>query len=199
MEQARMHALSVTPFMRGQQGMPGGGGAMGGGGRGGANGTGGGHRGGPPSESAYAAYQAALQTLATRQTQNYANAQVGGYPAAGNYGGAEYAAANGAQVATQSYGGSYGNAEYAAAAGYGQGSGYGQVAGGYAGGASATGGYGTAPASAGYASAGGTANQANYYTQQATTANGGAPQGYTAADYTQYSNYYYSPQTGTYQ
>ena len=65
MEQARMHALSVMPFMRGQHQM----GGPGGHGRGGHNGHG---HGRGPSESAYAAYQAAVQTLATRQHQGYA-------------------------------------------------------------------------------------------------------------------------------
>ena len=202
MEQARMHALSVMPFMRGQQPMSHPGGPMGG--RGGQGhekfGGSGGNR--APSESAYAAYQAALQTLAARQQQSYAAGQVGGYGAAGGYGGADAYGANGAMsgVSAASYGGSYGNAEaYGASAGYGQGTGYGQVAGGYGGGASAAGGYGTAPASAGgYASTGANATQGSYYTAQAGAANGGAP-GYTTADYAQYSNYYYSPQTATYQ
>ena len=44
--------------------------------------------------------------------------------------------------------------------------------------------------------AGGSANQASYYSPQSAGANGGS---YTAADYAQYSNYYYSPQTATYQ
>jgi len=201
MEQARMHALSAMPFMRGQQAMAPPGGPMGGrGGQGAhANGMGGGHR--APSESAYAAYQAALQTLATRQQQSYAASQVSGYPAAGAYGGAEAYGANGAMNGAHaaSYGGSYGNAEaYGATAGYGQSAGYGQVAGGYGGGASAAGGYGTAPASAAYASAGASAAQGSYYPAQAAAANGAAP-GYTTADYAQYSNYYYSPQTATYQ
>ena len=140
--------------------------------------------------------------LAARQQQSYAAGQVGGYGAAGGYGGADAYGANGALsgVSAASYGGSYGNAEaYGASAGYGQGTGYGQVAGGYGGGASAAGGYGTAPASAGgYASTGANATQGSYYTAQAGAANGGAP-GYTTADYAQYSNYYYSPQTATYQ
>jgi hypothetical protein len=170
MEQARMHALSAMPFMRGQQAMAPPGGPMGGrGGQGAhANGMGGGHR--APSESAYAAYQAALQTLATRQQQSYAASQVSGYPAAGAYGGAEAYGANGAMNGAHaaSYGGSYGNAEaYGATAGYGQSAGYGQVAGGYGGGASAAGGYGTAPASAAYASAGASAAQGSYYPARA--------------------------------
>lgn len=193
MEQARMHALSAMPFMRGQQSMGPPGGQMGGRGaqNAAANGVSGvGHR--APSESAYAAYQAALQTLATRQQQNYAAAsQVGGYQAAGAYGGAEAYGASGAMgsVSAASYGGSYGSAEaYGATAGYGQSTGYGQVAGGYGGGASPAGGYGTAPASAAYASAGASATQGSYYPAQAAAANGAAP-GYTTADYAQYSNY----------
>ena len=56
-------------------------------------------------------------------------------------------------------------------------------------------GYGThAPAQTGYASAAG--NSSQYYPPQAAAATGGA-QGYTAADYANYSNYYYS--SGTYQ
>jgi hypothetical protein len=198
MEQARMHALSVMPFMRGQQHMGAMGAGQGGrGGQGGGQGAGQGNR--APSESAYAAYQAALQTLATRQQQNYAQGH-GGYPTAAYSTGAYDASGNGAMTSAASYG--YGGGDGQAAsygAGYGQSTGYGQVAGGYgATAAAAAAGYGTAPASAGYASAGATASQASYY-QQAASANGAAQAGYTAADYAQYSNYYYSPQTATYQ
>jgi len=198
MEQARVHALSVTPFVRGHPGMQHHQGQRGGGAP---------HQvmgGRAPSESAYAAYQAALQTLASRQHGSYAaGAAVAGYPTAATYAdGSTYAAASGAlgvQSAAAGYGASYGNAAdvYAtAASGYGQGSGYGQVSGGYGTGAQA-GAYGTAPASAGYASTGGSASQASYYGQGAPA--NGAAQAYTAADYTQYSNYYYSPQGATYQ
>lgn len=199
MEQARMHALSVMPFMRGQQAMGGPGGMGGRGGHGAANGPGtGGH--GNRNEGAYAAYQAALQTLAARQQQTYAASQA--YPAAAAYGGADAYGASGAMNGAASYGAGYGSSAeaYGATAGYGQGTGYGQVAGGYAGGASAAAGYGTAPASAGgYASTGASAAQGSYYPANAAAGvtNGGP--GYTAADYAQYSNYYYSPQTATYQ
>ena len=54
---------------------------------------------------------------------------------------------------------------------------------------------GTAPASAGYASTGGSATQGSYYPASAGQSGGS----YAAADYAQYSNYYYSPQTATYQ
>jgi len=202
MEQARVHALSVTPFARGNGGMnP----NHGQGGRGqgvNANGAMGGHR--AASESAFAAYQAALQTLATRQHAGYATgAAVASYPATATYtDGSTYAAANGTmgvQSAAAGFGGSYGNADvYASAAGgYGQSAGYGQVSGGYASGGQASG-YGPAPATAGYTSTGASASQASYYQPQAAGANG-APQAYTAADYAQYSNYYYSPQGATYQ
>ena len=192
MEQARLHALTVMPFMRGQ-GMPPPGPRQ----NGGNSGGGGGSR--PPSETAYAAYQAALQTLATRQQPSYPQHQQAGYTPAGGYHGAEYAVANGAMsngATAGGYGGGYGGAAEAygaSAGGYGTGAaaGYGQVAGGYGpGSASGAGGYGTAPAPAGYSSAGGNASQ-SYYPPQTAAANGGA-QGYTAADYAQYSNYYYS-------
>ena len=195
MEQARVHALSVMPYMRGHghaipHHMP----------QGSQRGHGG-HR--APSESAYAAYQAALQTLATRQAPS-AYSQQGAYQAsAGAYHGTEYAVASGAMGASSAAysgaAGAYSAEAYAGAAGgYAQGAaGYGQVAGGYGpSGASAPGGYGTAPASAGYATAGANSTQ-SYYPPQAAGANGAA-QGYTAADYAQYSNYYYS-QAGTYQ
>jgi len=194
MEQARMHALSVMPFMRGHAGLqPPQSGPR-------ANGHGGGGR--SPSEAAYAAYQAALQTLATRQ-QPSGYSQQGGYPSAGGYHGAEYAVANGAMSAASgagSYAAGYGSGAdvYSnAAGGYAQGSGaYGQVAGGYGPGAgSGAGGYGPAPAPAGYTSAAAN-NSQSYYPPQGNAANGAAA-GYTAADYAQYSNYYYS--SGTYQ
>lgn len=183
MEQARMHALSVMPFMRGQGGQAMHGPGMGRGQNGAQNGSaGGGHR--NPSESAYAAYQAALQTLAARQQQSYATGQANGYPA--QYAGAEAYGASGAMAAgAASYGGSYTGGSYDANQGSGYASGYGASAGGY--GASA-GGYGTAPASAGYASTGGSATQGSYYAAQTGAANGGAP-GYATADYAQYSNY----------
>jgi len=192
MEQARMHALTVMPFMRGAHGgIPPPAAAQ--------RPTGQGGRG--PSESAYAAYQAALQTLASRQ-QPQGYSQAGGYGSAGYGHGAEYAVPNGAMSAANgagSYAAGYGGAGYGeGAGGYGQtATGYGQVAGGYGPGAgSGAGAYGTAPAPAGYASAAGNGATQNYY-QQAAAANGAA-QGYTAADYAQYSNYYYS-QAGTYQ
>ena len=190
MEQARMHALSVMPFMRGAggQGMPPGGPmGRGQGGQGGGHANGGGR--GHGSESAYAAYQAALQTLATRQ-QQYAS-QATGYPGGGGYGGAEAYGANGG---TGSYGGSYGGGADSASYGYSGQGGYGQ-AGSY--GTSGGGSYGNST-STGYASAGGqAASQGSYYPAQGASTNG-ATGGYTA-DYAQYSNYYYSPQTPTYQ
>jgi heterogeneous nuclear ribonucleoprotein F/H len=195
MEQARVHALSVTPYMRGhgiaanmQQGA------------GRAN-NGHSHGGRSPSDTAYAAYQAALQTLATRQSQS-------AYAAAGYAQGASgyaqhggYADGNGGMTSTSGgYGQTYGQTD---ASVYGQGgyatgtsAGYGQVAGGYGPAASsAPGGYGTAPATAGYTPPGGSSSQ-SYYPPQGGGANGAAA-GYAAADYAQYSNYYYS-QTGTY-
>ena len=197
MEQARMHALTVMPSPRGHGGAPPAGQRGGGGGR------------AHPSESAYAAYQAALQTLAMRQHHS-GYTQQGGYASGGGYHGAEYAVANGALSAANgngSYAAGYGSGAdvYSGTAGgygqstggYAQGSGgYGQVAGGYGPTAGSGGaGYGThAPAPAGYASAAG--NSSQYYPPQAAAATGGA-QGYTAADYANYSNYYYS--SGTYQ
>lgn len=191
MEQARMHALSVMPFMRGQHQM----GGPGGHGRGGHNGHG---HGRGPSESAYAAYQAAVQTLATRQHQGYATSGMptGGYPTAGTYTGADAAAyANSASTMAAGSYGSYAAGTYdTSGAGYPQ-AGYGGA--GYASASASGAGYGTVPASAGYATASASATQGSYYSQ-AAGANGAAA-GYTAADYAQYSNYYYSPQTPTYQ
>lgn len=202
MEQARMHALSVMPFMRGQQqmnphGAPHGG--RGGGGHHGGHGGGGGPHGRGLSESAYAAYQAAVQTLASRQHQGYAaSAPVGAYPTAGTHPSAEAAAAY-AQMSAASYGqAGYGSGSYdASGAGYSQ-AGYGQA--GYAATSGpGAGGYGNVPASAGYTTGSASASQGSYYPTQGSAANGGAPPGYTAADYVQYSNYYYSPQTASYQ
>ena len=197
MEQARVHALSVMPYMRGHHGMPHPSAMQQGASR--ANGGHGGHR--APSETAYAAYQAALQTLATRQPQSYgAHGYAQGAAGYASHG-VQYADASGTMSASGAgtYGGTYANAEGGyAQAGYAGGSaGYGQVAGGYgpaAGSASAA--YGTAPASAGYTSAGANTSQ-SYYPPQGAAANGAAS-GYTAADYAQYSNYYYQ-RAGTYQ
>jgi len=200
MEQARVHALSVMPYMRGHQGMSHPNGMQQHGAQRANGGNHNGHR--APSESAYAAYQAALQTLASRQPQSYGAPTQGAYPTAATYHGAEYAVANGAMSASNagSYGASYANADYSGAAGgYAQGAaGYGQVAGGYGPGAgTATGGYAGSPAPA-YASGGANTTQSYYQHPQTNGANGAAPPGYTAADYAQYSNYYYQ-QAGTYQ
>ena len=139
MEQARTHAMSVLPKqwhhgpqMHGMHPMD-----AGFGGKGGGRGQGGGR--GHSSESAYSAYQAALQTLASRP------AGPGYGPQGGHYGTptGSYAAADPAYGAGQNaaygsnaaYGASYGNSEVAysngAVPGAVSGAGYGQDAAGY--------------------------------------------------------------------
>ena len=143
MEQARMHAMSVQPKWSQahmHSGMP-----MPPPGMKPPHQMGAGH--GRGSEGAYSAYQAALQTLATRPAPPaaYPQNQVGGYgspPASYQGDAAAYAAAghsSGAYGGSGSYGGSYGNTDVAysagavpgavSGAGYAQGSaGYGQGA-----------------------------------------------------------------------
>jgi len=200
MEQARMHAMSVLPKQWHHGAMPvpmnldpgfSPKGHQGGGGR---------RQQGQGQESAYSAYQAALQTLASRPAAAYPQNMSYGAPGAYGAGDPNFAAThNGAAYSNSAaYSASYGNSEVAysngavpgavSGAGYAQDSaGYGQGGSGYPPGSYTQGAGGTqytAPAAAGYGAAGGTGAAPNYH-----------PQGYSAADYG-YSNWYYGHQCG---